>query len=369
VAGVRTTLEGKRGNAKIVLTLQDAQLVTDGVVETFASNKEAKAKLDAVLRQRLKEGYSMSSTEIVDDEPAPASEPAPSEPSASGDGPAMPPEVKVDEAGRWMVTFDEEASATKASCAELTSRIAAEKPRSVQLICDLTSPGANWSEALRGCHLPSVKDFIFDTYFQTQTRQGPNSIGDLGTTFEAFDSLQRMFATGALSLAGPSMHEHLRELSLLGDPLSEEFLGALARSRFPALEQLVISLASDAGPGDDAAALAAIRGLSAHTDRLRIVHVESLADVAAFLDALVESGVTRRLREVRLQGSADEEAILAVIERHASALSNLEVLALPLGDELSSDADEAIRARLPCACDTSEFGDAVLPASYAEWKA
>src|SRR5215207_2534343 len=82
-------------------------------------------------------------------------------------------------------------------CRELVSAIRARKPRAVHVLGDFPSPGDAWAEALDGVTLDSVKAFVFDTYFQTQTRQRDNSAGDLRATLVACPNLENLFATGA----------------------------------------------------------------------------------------------------------------------------------------------------------------------------
>jgi hypothetical protein len=210
-----------------------------------------------------------------------------------------------------------------------------------------------------------VRAFVLDVSSQTQTRQGRNSIGDLAPTFEALPSLERAFVTGRLSLTA-CKHRALLELYLLGDPIGEPFLRALGASEFPALRRLVLSLASDAGPGPQGAAISALLALRA--SELREVHVESLKDVAITLEKLLEHGLPPSWKVLGLSGAVDDERrLLYVLQTHAPRLSELEVLALPLGDEVSASGDEAARALLPNLRDTEEFRELSLPAAYRDW--
>jgi predicted DNA-binding WGR domain protein len=360
---VRTTLKPPRGRRPIVLTLAGARVVIDDVAQELASAAQAKRHVDEVVRARLQEGYTLGSVDIVADEAPEQEEYVHEEPEPE----AEPATVERDEHGRWRVTFEGDRAPDAKACRALAARIREEAPRVVQLVCDFASPGAAWAEGLARAQLPSVKDVIFDTYFQTQTRQRENSIGDLRATLDACPSLERLFATGALAITKGS-HERLRELYVLGDPLSPELLRTLAKWRLPSLELLVVSIASDAGPGDDddASAVALLTGLDA--PKLRTVHVDSLEDVQRVLGELVASGRVRAWKELRLSGGIDEDALLDVVRRNVDVLRALDVLGLPLGDDLSSDGDEELRALCPSVRDLSELPELTLPAAYDSWR-
>ena len=128
----------------------------------------------------------------------------------------------------------------------------------------------------------------------------------------------------------------------------------------------MLSLASDAGPGDDDAALAAITKIVAPS--VTAIHVDSLKDVARVLDELAASKRMHTWKELRLCGRLDEDAILDVVERHAKALSGLDVLGLPIGDDLSSDADEKLRSMCSSLCDLAQLAQLTLPAAYDGWR-
>lgn len=359
---VRTTLKAPHGRSSIVLTLSGARLVTDDVGQVFASAAEAKRQLEGIVRLRQKEGYTLGAVDIVGDE-----SPQEEQYVHVDDTPpeAEEPTVSYDEHHRWRLTFEGGRGPDAKACAALAAKMRNDAPAVVQIICDFASPGAAWATALANAQLPSVKDFIFDTYFQTQTRQRENSLGDLRATLDACPSLERFFATGALALT-KGRHATLRELYALGDPLSPDFLRALAQWKLPALERLVLSLASDAGPGDDDAAIAALTRLEA--PKLHTVHIDSLADVPRVLGGLVASGRVRSWKELRLSGGLDEDALIDVVERHADMLRALDVVGLPLGDELSSDGDGKLRALCASVCDLSELPDVTLPAVYDSWR-
>jgi len=120
---VRTTLKPPRGRKPIVLTLSGTRLVTDGVTQDFASAAEAKRQLDALVRVRLREGYTLGAVDIVADRSPEQEEYAhidEEEPEAEE------PTVAYDEHHRWRVTFEgdraPDAKACSASWSSLDAR-------------------------------------------------------------------------------------------------------------------------------------------------------------------------------------------------------------------------------------------------------
>jgi hypothetical protein len=359
---VRTTLKPPRGRKAIVLTLSGMRLVTDDVAQDFATPAEAKRHFDGVLRARMKEGFTLGPVEIVaDPPPAEEEEPQLDEPESEGE----PVGGEFDEHRRWQLKFEGEQPPSLKACSTAIAKLREVAPSVVQILSDFASPGTAWAKALKGIELPSVKAFIFDTYYDTQSRQRENTIGDLRATLEACPSLERFFATGALVLSKGS-HAQLRELYALGDPLSPKFLRALAGWKLPALERLVLSLASDAEAADDDEAIAVLTKLSA--PKLQSVHVDSLTDVPRVLAELCSAGRTRSLKELQLSGGLDEDALLEVVERNLEPLRELEVLALPLEDLLSGDGIDRLRALCPSLRDLSELPKLTLPDAYDSWR-
>lgn len=180
----------------------------------------------------------------------------------------------------------------------------------------------------------------------------------------AFPSLERLFATGALAIS-EGTHAKLRELFLLGAPLDAKFLRGLATWKLPALERLVLSLASDASPSDEDAALAAIVDLDA--PKLSRVYVEAVDDVPSFLGKIAVSTRVAGWSELHLVGSVrDDDRLLAVVTAHVEVLRELKELGLPL-DDVSTETEEALRALCPSLVDASE-SDATLPDAYDSWR-
>jgi predicted DNA-binding WGR domain protein len=361
--GTRWTLSAP-GHVTFVLTLMGSKLVTNNEVgQTFRSPAAAREHIERVLSLRKKEGYSIVEQEI--DAATLAREAAASVEEGGHDVIADDTTVKLHE-GKWLVTFKgEDKSASLEVCQRVVARIERDRPKSVQFVSDFAFPGKNWAPALRGKKLDSIEAFIFDTYFQTQTRQGRNSIGDLAATLDACPSLERMFATGSLTIT-PCRHAKLTTLYLLGDPLTAAFLKGLGGCEFPRLERIILSLASDAGPGPDDAAIAALEKLRAPD--LHEVILESLEDVRSAIGKLAPIAKERRWSLLSLNGRLDDEDVLMqTLEEHAEELSALDTLALPFSDDLSIDAEENARKVGACVADSDDQREESLPAAYADW--
>src|SRR5262249_24410477 len=101
---------------------------------------------------------------------------------------------------------------------------------------------------------------------------------------------------------------------------------------------------------------------------LRELHVNGLEDVTVALEKLRKKGVPASCKVLGLSGTIDEEdRLLEVLRAHTSRLSELETLALPLGDEVSGTTGEEARGLLPNLVDTATFRDLALPAAYTGW--
>jgi hypothetical protein len=173
---------------------------------------------------------------------------------------------------------DGDEAMPRARVDELVAVLRERAPRAIHVMCDFGVPGQHWPKALEGVTLPSIEAFVFDTFFQTQTRQGANTLGDLRATFVACPNLQRLFASGKSTLS-PVEHGALRELCLCGDPLAPALVKALGACKFPKLERLAISLASDAGPVEGTAAIASVLALAAPALREVTLSIEGADDL------------------------------------------------------------------------------------------
>jgi predicted DNA-binding WGR domain protein len=359
--GVRTTLKPPRGRKPIVLTLTGAVLDVDGVRESFESAALAKRALDKVVRARTSEGFTLGSVDILEVAPVVVESEEPFEEAPA----VLEPEIERDEHGRLRISFEADDEPTGVSCASAIARIHEEKARVVHVLGDIGLPGTAWAEAVAGQSMPSLTGFIFDVYFQTQGQQRDYSIGDLRATFAALPSVERFFATGDHEIAKKGTHSKLRELYLLGDPLTSEFLQALATWKFPALERFVVSITAEAFPGDGSDD-AILRALRFDAPRLRAVCIEAVHDAVHVLERLIASKAAQSWTDVRIAGNVDEDALIAAVERHAAKLRKLEVLALPLS-EVSTGAGEALRRLCPSIVDFGELSRLTLPSAYETW--
>ena len=342
--------------------LSGSKLITgvgeDAVVQSFASTRAAREHLDLVLSRRRREGYAIEERELEDaDEEILAHADVQPDPLAGC--------VAWDaEQRRLKITFKGQA-VPAGRCEAVVERAVQQQPVSLQVICDLASPGAALSAALAQVPLASVHHFIFDTYFQTVTRQRSNSPGDLGELFTALPNLERAFLTGALVLT-PVTVPQLRELYLLGDPLSPATLAALGACQFPALETLGIALCSDGGPAEELEAALALRRMAA--PNLRSIDIHGVSDLVGFLDALTQSPLPPTWSSLRMDGRVhDEDALLALLGERARAMASLSHLGLPLGDELSLDGEARAKECIDVLADREELRDLVTPGAYDAW--
>jgi predicted DNA-binding WGR domain protein len=343
------------GRAPMILTHAGTRLVTNATVQSFPSVAAAKEHLERVLGLRRKDGYAIAEvTEVADD----------SEDAVAADDQF---EVNPNKDGRWMVTFRGKRVIAAGQCEKILGRLARDAPRVVHIACDLASPGAQWANAIAERRLASVDALVFDTDFQSQTRQSVNSIGDLAATLDAMPSLTRLFVTGGSPMSRAS-HAALRELHLLGDPLSPALLSALGAAELPALERLVLSLVHEAAPGHDLAVAAAAAVRAVRAPRLRELHVGGIPDVAAFVAALAAPASAVPWKVLSVSGITEDAPLLAAIDAHAGWLARLDAIGLPLVDELSSEAEELVRARLPQARDIEEWLPQFLPSAYKDWQ-
>lgn len=357
----RTLLRDARGN-ELILTLQGASvMIGEGksrVVQTLDSADDAKDHCERVINLRRKQGFNLiDSTQVAAVSVEPPSE------AFAVDG--FDGELRT-ASSRTTITFKgpPDRPVLVATCKALIDRIARDAPRSVQLICDFGIPGRSWEHALAAMRLESIEGFIFDTHFQTQTRQRNNSIGNLAAMFDACPNLRQLFATGDLALR-PTRHRALQALHLNGDPLSPAVIKALGASQFPALERLVVSHASDNGKADDAVTLEALLALRA--PKLREVHLSSVTNVPKFVEMLADRGIPASWKILSLAGTWDgaygADEIRPALEKHLPALKALQALGLTLHDDELAE----LRATLPFVHSQSEWSELFLPKTYDTW--
>ncbi len=357
IPSTRYTMKAPPGHVPMVFTLQSNRLLTNDLAQVFGSIGEAQEHLERVMKLRKREGYVVLTTEEL------TGEETEDAPVGEDEGFTVDPKKN----GRWTVAFKKSGDVSAATCAKVLRRLEKDVPTSVQVLCDPGSPGPAWATAIASHRFPSVTSFVFDTDFQTQTRQGRNTLGSLAATLDAFPKLEQLFATGALELQGAGSHGSLRELYLLGDPMAPGLLKALGSCTFPNLERIVLSLASDAGPASGDLAAAALVGLRA--PKLRALHVASVDDVASFVGKIAKAGPPRTWSVLGVSGDVDDEdALVDVVRANAGGLARLKTLGLPLG-EISTDAGEAIQRLLPGVRDVADEDALTLPAVYKTWGA
>jgi hypothetical protein len=345
-------LRDKRGDS-IRLTISGKLVITgegdDRIEQRFPSAAAAAEHLERLIGIRKREGY--AAAEVIE---------------LAGEVAADPllGIVKLDGArGRMTVTF-KEGKVPRGLCAQIVARIAADAPSSIQIICDPASPGKEWASAMAGQSLPSLTSFIFDTHFQTLTRQRSNAFGDLAVVLGALPAVERVFASGKLALS-PTSHERLCDLHLLGDPIGRDVLEALGGSTFPALETLALDLCSDRSPVSARVAASALRSMKA--PRLAEVHVDALDDVTGFLRTLTSGPLPASWSELSLVGVVpDEDDLLALLKERAGVLGSLSALGLPL-DEMAEESVEEATALIPALVDEKNLSELLLPATYEDW--
>lgn len=342
-----------RGADTLRVVLADSELIVGegehAIVQSFDDHAAARAHLDYMISRRRRAGYATTSRDIG--------------PLDGAEGGAPEDQFEF-ERGRLKVVFTDDAG-LQARCEALTAAAGSRQAVCLQLICDLVSPGELLSTALSRRTLPAVRRLIFDTPFQTVTRQRDQSPGDLAAIFAALPNLEDAFLTGDIELR-PVTHPRLRALYLLGDPLPPASLAGLRDSHLPALERLALCLSRDDEPASGLAVAASLRALQA--PHLTHIDISGADDLVALLEALCAQGIPDHWSTLSLQGIVhDEDALLAALEASVDALAGLDRLALPLSDDLSLGAAERASALIPCIIDREELPDLLLPSVYEDW--
>ncbi len=324
----------------------------DQIVQTFPSEDAAAEHLQHMLSRRRREGYRVEASEVSD-------------PTEAGEADPLANVLKWDAPRRRATVTLHRVEAAARMCEAALARMTQLAPTCLHFVSDPASPGAAFSSALARAALPSVERLVLDTPFQTVTRQRLNNFGDLTDALAGLPNLSAAFLTGDLVLR-PTAHARLRDLYLLGDPLSERALQALAKSRLPALRSLGLLLARDSGASPDQAVAAALLGLDA--PQLAAIDLADLTDPTDVLAALTARPLPPSWRRLTLSGPIDDEdALLDLLASRAPILKTLEVLGLPLSDELSEPATARAQRLVPALIDREELPDRLLPATYEEW--
>lgn len=343
-----------RGRDTLRLTLSGPRLITGegdtAIVQAFPSEEAARSHLEMVLSRRKRSGYTIETQELSE-------EPALPDPLVGC--------VEWDATRRNMRVTFKGSEIPAGRCEQIVARAAENKPLCLHIICDHASPGASLSVALAGVRLPSIRSFIFDTYFQTVTRQANNSPGDLAAVLEAMPELEAAFVTGDVLLR-PLAHAKLRALFLLADPLALRTLAGLGDSQLPALTTLGLTVASDGEPPSEKAIAAAL--LKVGAGKLNRIDIDGLGDVVALLTALSTAALPASWATLRLDGSiSDEDALLGLLGKRKAAFARLTALVMPLADEVSETAAEQGARLVPALKDCDELAGLLMPTTYAKW--
>jgi hypothetical protein len=323
----------------------------DQVVQQFPSEHDALAHLEFMVSRRRRDGYVVERQALTD-------------PAALGLADPLAGVLQWDaERKRATVTFGNAAAAAR-HCADAIDRLTRLHPETVHVVCEKASPGAAFSEALTRTPLASVRSLAVDDPARSPAQQRGNSFGDLADILAGLPELEQAYVTGTIDLR-PVVQHPLRQLYLLGDPLSPRCLAALGRSKLVRLQVLGLML-RDESKADAPAAAAALHSLSA--PQLAAIDVGGIDDLAAFLDVLAARPLPASWSRLSLDGAVpDESALLAVLARRASVLRALSALGLPLTDALSdAGAERAVRF-LPTVVDREELPDRLSPATYDAW--
>jgi len=328
-------------------------VATQRVTQSFDSASDAKEHLSRVTSLRLRDGYRVLEKGLATEDELKG--PPPEDKTV---------EIRPSENGMWQLTFKSGTEVAAASCAHAISELERAAPRAVVIRCDIQSPGLLWAEGIAGRALPSVACFVFDTDFQTVTRQAENSLGDLSPTFEAMPNLKRAFLSGDLQFTRRLRCENLEEITLQGSPLNPGVVTMLHTAHLPKLERLTLGLAGESTSlCTDAEAADAVVHSGA-----KEVFVDGLRDLAAFLRQLGERGVPPALRSLMLGGgtNTEEDDLVAVLSQHAAAFANVS-LGLRIEDLLTEEAETRMRAKIPTLADLDDAHELLLPQAYSAW--
>ena len=201
-----------------------------------------------------------------------------------------------------------------------------------------------WLNAVAHQARPQITKLVLDTPSQTTTRQGETPWGDLTSVLAQLPSLQTLFVTGLATFA-PTTHAQLKQLFLIGSPVSAAVLESLADVTLPALLRLSVGLHPEGWASDDAIdaliALVVADGFPA----LSALEIDGLGPRALrLLAALSTSTMLTHLRELRLVNAdlGDDHRTLLQLAPH---FAHLELMQVSL-DSLSEDGELAVKNAL-----------------------
>ncbi len=262
-----------------------------------------------------------------------------------------------------------ETMASHTTCKKAVAVVSREKPRTLVMRCDFSSPGPTWAEACAQADLSFVEAFVFDTSFQRIVNQASNTLGKLDQSLRACPRVTRFFATGHLEMSSID-HAILTDLYLGGDPLSVGLAKALSSSTFPQLARLVLSVASEYEAANLDAFVDAALGVNAPI--LGDVHFDVCdeATLVRVLERCLRHESRKRLRHLSFDftGPVNEDQLAEDLGRFkTTAVGDLEI-GLPLDATRSRRFSRKMRAELSCLRDSANWQWAgISSAIYANW--
>jgi hypothetical protein len=328
----------------------------DEVVQEFASDAAAQAHIDRFVVLRKRTGYAVREIE------------------QTPDAIILPRELSSDPLTKFVFWVNRpsrrlaillDGTVSRQTLAAIVDRIQEEKPSTIAAdVSSKSPPNKHFGQAFVGKSLPTVRNLIFTN--EMLVDDPAFQYGDLDNVFTAMPELQRAFFNGDLVFR-PFQHSALVELYLVGDPLRIATVDALGACSLPALQKLRIMLTEEARCECRSKRVAiALSALDAPC--LEWLHVQSIQDIAHFLEGFLNRGLPSPLHTLRLEGEIpDEDALLEVLERHADELRNLRHISLPLLDEVSLCAVDRVKELLPNHVDQSTVSSDYIFTTSEEW--
>jgi hypothetical protein len=329
-------------NDEYRVTLAGKHLVTStahcrNLVQRFKSEEAANAHFERVAQDRRLDGYVLRHVADVANDASTLS--------------LDPLDEYVTWTGKQRLTVDLTGVYSLPWMKKVIARIEKERPRTLAIdFYLLAPPDERFSQAFIGSSLPSVRRLLMSSVWVCQRRT--YQYGDLAHVLKAMPSLRHAFITGDLVLT-PLCHASIRALYLEGDPIRSSTMEALGQCSFPRLETLAVTLCEqDTLAGLDEAAAAALAAV--HAPMLDSIDVNGIQNITRFLERFASSGFGRSVRTLCLDGNIDDEdALLETLAQYASAFESLELLALPLIDQVSSCAVSRAKDLVKCFVDRS----------------
>jgi hypothetical protein len=262
--------------------------------------------------------------------------------------------------GRMRATFTAEGG----SCEELVTRIIAETPHRLDIVCEGAVPGTAFSDACKGKEL-GLEALVCDVAWRGRDVPEHGMLGELAHVLVAMPVLERAYITGPLSY-GAIVHPALRELHLGSDRLDPDFAAALLSSQFPALERCALSFKRVSTAALLVVAKALVR---VSAPALRDVHLAALRgpdQIRDVVELLTERSKPTSWELLSFAGElADEDACAAILDV-VHPPQGLRI-ALRLSD-MFSESFVATAKRRRWLVDLRDTGwQPCDPRAYAEW--